>query len=300
MNRILIVGATGVLGSAAAKFFLQQGFLVKCFVRDKDKAKEPEQAGAKLLVGNLTNKASLKDACKDIDVVITAVHAMLGKGRNRSMNVDNNAHKALIDVAVEENVGHFIYTSVHGVSANHRIDFLRNKHAVEQHLINSNIQHTILRLPAFMEWHVHNLLGKSILEKNKVLILGRGRNPTNFIAVDDVVLALGKIAGNKHYFNQTIKIAGPENLSRNEVAITYAKMLHTTPKIVHVPVVVLRLFSRLIYPFHPGISRVMRFSIYTDSSNETMNTNESIQQFELRPTTVEEFINKKIASTKIA
>ena len=63
---------------------------------------------------------------------------------------------------------HFIYTSVHGVSAIHPIDFLRNKFSVEQYLIKSGLNYTILRLPAFMEWHVHNLLGKSIVKKQEM------------------------------------------------------------------------------------------------------------------------------------
>jgi uncharacterized protein YbjT (DUF2867 family) len=294
MKHISIIGATGILGSATAKFFIQQHFRVKCFVRNIDKAKELEKAGAELVVGNLTAEVSLKEACRDVDVVITAAHALLGKGKNSSMNVDNKAHKALIDFAVKENVTHFIYASVHGASPNHPIDFLRNKYAVEQYLINSNLRYTILRLPAFMEWHVHNLLGKSILEKNKVMILGQGDNPINFIAVDDIVQALGKIAGNKNYYNKIINIAGPENLSRNEVAAIYAKLLHTTPKIGHVPVGALRILSKIINPFHPGIARVMKFSVYTDSSDETMNTNESIRQFGLKPTSVGEFIKNKV------
>jgi NADP-dependent 3-hydroxy acid dehydrogenase YdfG len=38
MNRLVIVGATGVLGSAATKYFLQKNFSVKAFVRNIDKA----------------------------------------------------------------------------------------------------------------------------------------------------------------------------------------------------------------------------------------------------------------------
>lgn len=52
MNRMLIVGATGVLGSPATKYFLQKNFLVKAFVRNKDKAAALEKAGANIFVGD--------------------------------------------------------------------------------------------------------------------------------------------------------------------------------------------------------------------------------------------------------
>lgn len=296
MHRILIVGATGVLGAAATSYFLTHGFPVVCFARNKNKAAALQRSGAQLVAGDMTDKAALQRACIEADVVITAVHAMLGKGKNSSLNIDNKAHKALVDAAVKAKVTHFIYTSVHGVSPQHPIDFMRHKYAVEQYLVNSGLHYTILRLPAFMEWHVHNLLGKEVMEKNKVTILGKGENPTNFIAVDDVAQALGVIAGNSAYYDKIIPIAGPQNSTRNEIAAVYASMLNQSPKVSHVPVGALRILAKLLRPFHPGIARVMQFSAHTDTSDETMNTDDAIQQFGLPPTTVDAFIKSKVLS----
>src|SRR5687767_2804287 len=162
MSRILIVGATGVLGSAATKYFLKNNFRVKAFVRNKNNAVELEKLGANIFVGDLLDRASIEEACKDTDVIITAAHGMLNKSNYKSKNVDELGHKSLIDAALNSGVEHFIYTSVFGVAQNHPIDFFRTKYDIEQYLINSGLKYTILRLAAFMEWHVHNLLGKSI------------------------------------------------------------------------------------------------------------------------------------------
>jgi uncharacterized protein YbjT (DUF2867 family) len=296
MQQILVVGATGVLGSTTSKYFLKKGVPVKCFVRNKERTSGLE--GAKFVVGDLADAACLKEACENVDIIITAAHAMLGKGKNSSKNIDNKAHKLLIDAAVKENVSQFIYTSIHGVSENHPIDFFRNKFSVEQHLINSGLNYTILRLPAFMEWHVHNLLGKSIVEKNKVVILGRGERQTNFIAVNDVVQVLNICAGNKDWFNKIISLAGPENITRNEIAAAYAKKLNLVPKITHVPPGILRVMSILIKPFHPGIARVMQLGIYSEKSDETRSTDESIKQFGLNATTIDEFISNQLQTNK--
>ena len=295
MNRLLIVGATGVLGSAAAKHFIQKGLHVKCFVRNKEKAMDLASAGGELVVGDLTNEASIVNACKNVDVVIAAAHGMLGRGKNKSENVDDAGHKSLVDAAAKANVQHFIYTSINGLAADHPIDFFRTKYAVEQHLINSGLNYTILRLPAFMEWHAHKLLGKSIIDKGKVTILGKGENPTNFIAVDDIVQALNIMVGNQAYYNKIINLAGPENISRNQVAGIYGRLSNKTPKVSHVPVGALNVLAAIINPFHPGIGRIMKFSAYSDAADATMNVNDSVKQFGLRATTMEEFIKKQVS-----
>ena len=295
MNSLLIIGGTGVLGNATARHFLKRGFRVKAFVRNKVKAASLEMAGAEIIQGDLSSPDSLKGICKDVDIVLTAAHGMLGKGRNKSATIDHNAHKQLIDEAKKTGVKHFIYTSVFGVSPEHPVDFLRTKYVIEQYLQQSGVTYTILRLPAFMEWHVHTLLGKNIVEKGKTTILGRGENPINFIAVNDVVQALDKIAGNPEFFNRIINIAGPDNLTRNEVSQIYGRLLNIKPRVGHVPVGMLKVLSVLFQPFHPGIARIMKFSVYTDKSNESMNENDSIRQFGLDPTTVETFVRNKLA-----
>jgi NADH dehydrogenase len=294
MNRMLIVGATGVLGSAATKYFLQKKFSLKAFIRNKDKAATLEKAGAAIFVGDITNTLSIVEACKNIDVVIATLHGMLSRGKNSSYFVDDKGHKNLIDAAVKAGTKHFIYISVVGAAKDHPIDFFRTKYAIEQYLINSGLYYTILRLPAFMEWHVHNLLGKSIVEKGKTTILGKGNNPTNFIAVDDIVQVLGLIVADSTR-DKIITLAGPENISRNEAAKLYGKVLNINPRINHVPIPALKFLSKVINPFHPGIGRIMKLSIYGEENDATMNINDSIKKFGLKPTTVEVFIRKQVS-----
>ncbi|MEO6001217.1 MAG: SDR family oxidoreductase [Chitinophagaceae bacterium] len=295
MFRILIIGATGVLGSAASRYLLENDFYVTAFVRNRAKALDLEKAGANIIVGDLTNSDSITRACNGVDVIITAAHGMMSIGKNKSKNVDDVGHQNLIKAAVTAKVKHFIYTSLNGASKFHPVDFYRTKFKIEQCLIHSGLCYTILALPAFMEWHVHNLLGKSILQKSKAIILGSGKNPTNFISVQDIVRVLKVIANNEAYFNKTITIGGPENLSRNEIVALYGRLLHIKPRVTHIPDLLLNFLSKLIQPFHPGIGRIIKLSVYSEKSNAIMDPADSIQQFGLQPTTVEEFVKKQLA-----
>ena len=298
MPHLLIVGANGVLGSATTKYFLCKGFKVSALIRNRDKATEIEKAGAEILQADITNPDSLKNIFKEIDVVLTAAHGMLGKGKNKSEKVDDEGHKHLIKEAKKSGVKHFIYTSIISASANHPIDFFRTKYLIEEYLKSSGMNYTILRLPAFMEWHAYNLLAKNIVEKGKATIFGNGTNPINFIAVKDVVGAIDKIVLNENYYNKIILLAGPQNISRNEIAELYGNALNIKPTIRHVPIRLLKILSVLFQPIHPGISRIMQLSIHTENSDETMDLKESIEKFGLQPTTINDFIVSSIEKNK--
>ena len=294
MPHLLIIGGTGVLGNAAAIHFLEKGFHVTVFVRNKDKAIALEKKGATVITGDLTDAATINGIFNGIDIVLTAAHGMLGKGKNKSAVVDEAGHQYLIDEAKQAGIRHFIYTSVFSASPHHPVDFFRTKYLIEQYLINSGLNYTILRLPAFMEWHAYNLLGKKIVEKGKTTILGAGKNPVNFIAVKDVIVAIDTVALNQNYYSKTIPVAGPQNISRNEIAELFGKALNINPKTGHVPVGVLKVFSVFLKPFHPGIARIMKLSVHGEKADETMNAKYSIAQFGLQPTTMEEFIQSAI------
>lgn len=290
MANLFIVG-NGKLGNASAKFFLNEGFNVSVLVRNPGKATELEKAGANMIIGDITNSDDVKNIFKNVDVVLTAAHGLLGRGKNKSENVDDAGHRRLIDEAKNSGVKQFIYTSVVSVSEDHPVDFFRTKFKIEQYLQRSGLNYTILRLPAFMEWHAYEFLGKSIVEKGKVSILGKGTNPMNFIAVKDVVAALETIIFNEEFYNETIALGGPENLSRNEVAERFGRALKIDPKVSHVPTVALKMFAVLLKPLHPGFARVMKFTLYTDASNQTLDENFTIARFGLKPTTIDEFIH---------
>ena len=299
MPHLLIVGANGVLGSATAKYFLRKGFEVSALIRNREKAIELEKAGAAILRADITNPDSVKNIFKEVDVVLTAAHGMLGKGKNKSEKVDNEGHKLLINEVKRSGVKHFIYTSTISASPDHPIDFFRTKYLIEEYLKNSGMNYTILRLPAFMEWHAYNLLAKNIVENGKATIFGKGTNPINLIAVKDVVAAIDKIALNDAYYNKIIYLAGPQNISRNEIAELYGNALNIKPKIRHVPIQLLKILSVLFQPVHPGIARIMKLSIHTEKSNETMELSESIEKFGLQPTTINDFILSSIKKTNL-
>jgi len=294
MPHLLIIGGNGELGKAASLFFKSKGFTVTVLVRDETKAAALKTQGVLIRKGDLTKPATITGIFEGVDIVLTAAHAMLGRGSNKSKQVDEEGHLLLIAEAKKSGVKQFIFTSVNNPAPDHPIDFFRTKYVIEQTLIQSGLDYTILRLPAFMEWHVYNLLGKNIVKKGKADIIGKGNNPVNFIAIKDVVAALNIIIGDPNFYNKTIQLAGPQNISRNEIAALFGKALQIKPKINYLPVPMAKVLSVLFKPFHPGISRIMKLSVYSEKTNETLDKKLSIEQFGLEPTHVEAYIQSVI------
>ena len=88
-----------------------------------------------------------------------------------------------------------------------------------------------------MEWHVYNLLGKSIVDKWKVTILGSGNNPLNFIAKLDKAGADAVVVFNR-FFQPDINIEDenfdfPWDLTRDgdyQVTLRYVGLLYNKLK----------------------------------------------------------------------
>jgi uncharacterized protein YbjT (DUF2867 family) len=292
---ILIVGVTGVLGRATARQLLEAGYKVRGLTRNPDKAADLKQLGAEIVQGDLIDPASLKRACEGVDAVLASAHQLMGTGKYTSQAVDDEGHRALIDAAKAAGVKHFVYTSAQYVSPNHPTDFYRTKVKVEEYLKSSGLSYTILRPPALMEWHVHNLLGATILTTGKTTIYGSGNNPCNFMAGKDVAHIAVIALTDPKMKNRIIEMGGPDNVTKNQIAEMYGRFAGKKPKVTNVPTGVMKVMAPIMRPFQPVISRLMFLSVWGDTTDQTFNPNAMLQEFPMTLKHVEDFIREQVA-----
>jgi len=291
---ILIIGVTGVLGRETARQLLAAGHKVRGLTRYPENAVDVKKLGAEIVQGDLIDKNSLRSACQGVDAVLAAAHQVMGVGKYSSKAVDDEGHCALIDAAKEGKVKHFVYTSAQHVSLDHPTDFYRNKAKAEAHLRASGLSYTILRPPAFMEWHVHNVLGKSILETGKATIFGSGNNPANFMAARDAAHMAVLALTDSRLKNKDIEIGGPDNITRNQIAEMYGRFSGRKPKLSHVPTGMMKVMAPLLRPVQPVISRLMTFSVWGDTTPQTFNPETMLKEFPMNLTRVEDFIREQV------
>src|SRR4051812_1503145 len=96
---ILVVGSTGMLGGRIARRLLEQGRDVRILVRPTSDHARLVAAGAKPVIGDLKDPASVRRAVDGVDTVITTANSAQRGGEDNVENVDLHGNAALIDAA---------------------------------------------------------------------------------------------------------------------------------------------------------------------------------------------------------
>ncbi|PIE57495.1 MAG: NAD-dependent dehydratase, partial [Desulfobulbus propionicus] len=89
MNKVLLAGATGYLGSFITQELIARNYETKIVVRKKVTIKAPN---LEIIEAQVTDPESIKDICKDIDVVISTVGITRQKDGLTYMDVDYQAN----------------------------------------------------------------------------------------------------------------------------------------------------------------------------------------------------------------
>jgi len=266
---ILVVGATGNLGRKVVRTLRAAGEDVRAMTRDVSKADELKTLGARPVRGDLTDPESLEFPMRGARAVVLAAHSILGRGSESSEAVDDEGHRALIDRAKGAGVEHIVYTSVLNASPDHPVDFWRTKARIEEHVRESGVSYTIIRPAAFMEIHAYQLIGKAVVEGKRVILMGNGKNPRNFVAAEDVAKVVVGALRIPSLRGETVDVGGPENLTAHQVVETFERVSGRKARISHIPISAVRVMARVMKPVHPGVSRIMRVAIHDATSDQT-------------------------------
>ncbi len=289
---ILILGATGRLGQAVTRRLLREGKRVRVMARESHRAEDLGTLGAEIVMGDIRDPASAQRACEGVERVVSSVQALTGKGENNPRTVDDAGNRCLIDAAKVGGVRHFLLISAVGAAPDNPLEFFRIKYGVEEHLRASRIPYTIVRPTAFMEFWAE-LVGKPIAEKGATTIFGRGRNPINFVSVDDVAQLVVMALDDPKAQNRIIEIGGPENLTLDQVAETFERVLGRRAKKRHVPLQAMRVMRTLVQPINPALSRQIDAGIYQDTHDQTFDPSATLADFPLMLTRLEDVVRKE-------
>jgi uncharacterized protein YbjT (DUF2867 family) len=297
---ILVVGATGVLGREVVRQLLASGHRVRALTRRPWGVDGLQHPQLETVRGDLIDRASIVSANNGIDAILASAHALMGTGRYSSRAVDDLGHRTLIDVAKCSGVKRFVYVSARGATLEHPVDFFRTKARIENHLKASGLNFSILRPSAFMQSHVHQLLGKHLLERGTTKIYGDGRNSINFVSARDVAAFAVMAMNNQTASDEIIEIGGPCNVSKREIAETYLRLSGRPGRVQCVPTALLRLMRPIVWPFNPVLARLLAMSIWIETTDQTFDASELGREYQMRFTGLEDFIREQIDRAPLA
>jgi uncharacterized protein YbjT (DUF2867 family) len=146
---VLVVGATGRTGKLIVPELITQGYQVRAFVRDAEKAREVLGPDVALVTGDLTDPSTIPPALENVQMVISAVGA--GGGKASPEAVDYQGVKNLAEASAAADVQQIVLLSSMGVThEDHPLNKMFSNVLIwkargEQAVRDSGVPYTIVR-----------------------------------------------------------------------------------------------------------------------------------------------------------
>ncbi len=111
MQKVLVTGATGKVGSRLSKRLARRGDQVRVLVRDLARAADLREAGLELVQGDLLDADSLAAAVRGVDAVVHCAAFFRGATAEQAHAVNDLGSQQLASSARAASVKRFIFTS---------------------------------------------------------------------------------------------------------------------------------------------------------------------------------------------
>jgi uncharacterized protein YbjT (DUF2867 family) len=214
---ILVVGATGLLGTRICERLRAERQPVKAFIRrtsNSDKVNALRALGCELVTGDLKDLPQIQAACQGISALISTASSTLSRQPGDTIeSVDLHGQLALVNAARSAGVSRIIFVS------------FRNDHTVQYPLTGAkrsveraiaDLDFTSIQASPFMEVWLSPVVGFDYIH-GRARIYGSGLKPISWVSYRDVAEfciapVLRSVAG-----RSVLEVGGPEALSPLEV-----------------------------------------------------------------------------------
>ena len=261
---ILVVGSTGTLGRQIVKQALDEGYQVKCLVRDFRRSSFLQDWGAELVYGDLSIPSTLPLAFRGVKIVIDSA-TIRSTSSYTSETIDWKGKLALLEAAKLNGVKKFIYFSVLNAAKNPSIPLLDLKLRIEKELEKSNINYTIFQCSGFFQGLISQY-ALPVLENETIWLPGDSA-PVAYIDTQDAAKAVVRTLKSSNYDNKKVSLIGEKFWTPKEIIQLCERLSGKTAKISYIPVIaftLLRNFFRL-FEFTWNIADRLQFGEIVNS-----------------------------------
>lgn len=238
-GKILVVGATGRVGGAAAEQLLEAGFKVRTLVRRAERGEPLRSLGAEVAAGDVTAPHTLMPAVEGCSGILSALAS--GPGRGASEMIEYRGNLNLLSAARSAGVRRFVYSSA--LLADHplaqKVGPFREKARFERELLAAeDVSPTVLCPAIFMET-LYMMLWGSV-----AFVPGGQRHPISWVAARDIARAAVRafqvdILG-RH------DIAGPDTTTFDGAFERLGRASGKRIQVLHMPLIAMRMPGRVV------------------------------------------------------
>ena len=200
-------------------------------------------SGCEIRPGNLKNKGLLVRAFSGVDTVVHMAALTKSTRESDYFEVNVSGTKNLIDACVESGVKKIIYISSSAASL-HGGGYSRSKLEAEQSIKKSGMKWLILRPSEVYGQRAGDSINRLIRWIQRYIfvpVLGTGTCKLSPVFIDDVVSAIAVSIFNKELESETIVLAGPEELTYDDLVDRVAAYFGVKRFKLHLPAGLIRL-----------------------------------------------------------
>ncbi|MCL6508443.1 MAG: NAD(P)H-binding protein [Bryobacteraceae bacterium] len=200
---ILVTGATGLVGRHIVPALLQAGHRVRCLVRNREKARSLLGNEPEFCDGDVTDPASLDEACRGAEAVIHLVAVIREKGPVTFESINVQGTRNMVAAAEKAGCRRFVHMSALGVRPDpaYRYSLVRSYPNIDEttHVLDMTSQTWLTSQEVdrteWRHWLVIVVPGK-VTSSTALLFIGGGKNDDAApVAADRMLVRIARATG---------------------------------------------------------------------------------------------------------